>query len=171
MVKSEIISSLAVGVKGENMQKRFGLCQACLAEKDFEVAGLMDQGYLVAEDQLYTISHFSPKAKQIKCGSCGTLKSAAWGFTPVTIDSPEALSKNIRSFLETKRHLNWSFGHASLMELADWLERESYYISHNGRDYWVDAGVLYFFGWGDGFHMTLNAQGINFKQLIEMFLE
>lgn len=152
------------------MQKRFGLCDACLKDKQLELAGLMDQGYWITEDQLYAISHHTPKAKQIKCGSCGTLKSASWGFTEVAINSPEALSQAIRSHLESIRHLNWSFGHASLMELADWLERESRYISHNGRDYWVDAGVLYFFGWGEGFQMMLNGEPINLKQLVALFL-
>ncbi len=166
-----ITNSLRVSGKGENMQKRFGLCSACITDKQLELAGLMDQAYMVTEDQLYSISHHSPKTKQIKCHSCGTLKSAEWGFTPIHLDSPEALGSAIRGHLESLKHLNWSFGHASLMELADWLERESRFISHKGRDYWIDAGVLYFFGYGEGFQMTLNAQPITFAELIARFLK
>lgn len=152
------------------MQKRFGLCDTCLQDKNLELAGLMDQAYWITEDQLFSISHHTPKSKQIKCGHCGTLKSAQWGFTEVAIDSPEALSKAIRSHLESLRDQTWSFGHVSLLELADWLEREARFISHNGRDYWVDAGVLYFFGSGEGFHMTLNANAVTLKQLVDLFL-
>lgn len=153
------------------MQKRFGLCNACIVDQQLQIEGTTDQTYIITEDQLYSLSHLTPKSKQLKCNTCGTLKSAQWCFTPVAIHSPEALSQAIHSYLDSVKHMSWSFGHASLMELADWLYRESRFISHKGRDYWIDSGVLYFFGSGEGFIVTFNAERISVKRLVELFLK
>lgn len=153
------------------MEKRFGLCEPCMAVRKFNLTPLKDQMYLISEDNLYAVSHHAPKAKQIKCGHCSTLKSSEWGFTPVRITGPECLAKGIRSHLDALKATSWSFGHASLMELADWLEREAKHIAHHGKDYWIDAGVLYFFGLGDGFVITLNQEEISLSTLVALFLK
>jgi hypothetical protein len=152
---------------GDVMKNRFGICLSCLDQKAIVMTGFNEGDFFELETSIYKLEHFSKKASYLKCSHCGKLKSSEWAFTPSSLNDPLSVSQAIRAKLQASDQMG--FGRVSLADLAEWLDRESEHIRYHGRDYWVDGGVLFFYGSGESFKMTLNDEVINLEDLLNLF--
>jgi hypothetical protein len=148
---------------GGTQMKRFGLCKECLKKQGVAQKNLLSRKMWVNQQNIYEVSDNRVQSKFLKCVACKSAKSARLGFKEYKPSSVGHVWDVLAYYKEES-----SFVSNRLEELVSWLKRDAKHIESQGRDYWINEGILYFKKEDDGITIRFNDAIIDVHKLFTL---